>query len=126
MITKENVLEKVKDVLAESLDIDTDHISLDDLMFSNYDIESTEILEITFRIEEEFEIEMKEDEFWNIPSLIANESTYSNLHSKKTMELIKKYFEISEESISKLNSPFELYDYISVKDLVNYIQDKIC
>lgn len=125
VLATEIILDKVKEVLSESLDIEASDINLEDLMFANYNIESTEILEITFRIEEEFEFEMNEDEFWNIPSLIANNHQYGTIHSESSFELINKYFEIPKDILKELKSPFDLYDYIRVKDLVNYIQDKL-
>lgn len=124
MLTIENAEEKVKAVLSESLDIEVDEIEMQHLLFLNFNIESTEILEITFRLEQEFNFEMGDDEFWNIASKIANEGLYNGKFSDEAIRLIQKNFNISEEVIQGLDSPFSLYNHITVQDLVNYATSK--
>lgn len=124
MLTMENTEEKVKAVLSESLDIEVDEIEMNHLLFLNFNIESTEILEITFRLEQEFNFVMGDDEFWNIASKIANEGLYNGTFSDEAIRLIQMNFNISEEVIQGLDSPFSLYNHITVQDLVNYAMSK--
>ena len=74
MLSKEFLLEKVQSILSKSLDIDTKDITQSSLFFTEFNIESTEIMEITFRIEQEFNFTMSQNEFWNIASYIDRKS----------------------------------------------------
>ena len=125
MLSKDTVLEKTKEILADSLDLEEDEIHLESLLFTEFNIESTETLEITFRIEQEFDFVMAESEFWNIPGLIANEGLFDGQFSDEAKKLVDEYFDIPEEKLNSVESPFDLYNLISVNDLVNYIMKKI-
>lgn len=121
MLEKEVVLEKVQEILSESLDISTDKIAEDSLLFTDLNIESIDILEITFRIEQEFDFTMGESDFWNVATFLANREEISNGLDEEAINMIKDNFSFSDDIISKLSSPFDIYDYIKVSDLVDYI-----
>lgn len=122
----EEVSKKVIDLLIKVLDVESDEIKLESLLFSELDVESAEILEITFRVEREFNISIGEGEFWNIADVIANEGMFENgKFSDEAKKLIKENINVSDEEIDKLSSPFQVYDYISIKDLVDFIYKKL-
>lgn len=125
MQTKQEIFENLRSALAKSLDVEENEISLDSHLFRDFKIESVEILDITFRIEQEFDFTMGEGEFWNIADLIANEGLFNNGFSAEAKALIKENFSMSDEIIDSLTSPFDIYKHITVEDFVNYIENKL-
>lgn len=130
MNTKNNenkeLTKKVIELLAKVLDVDEDEMQPDTLLFKELAIESAETLEITFRLEQEFNISIGEGEFWNIANLIANEDMIvDGKFTDEAVALIKENMSITDEEIKKIHSPFEIYDYISIRDLINYLDKKI-
>ncbi len=123
---RSELTKKVKELLSKVLDIEEDEMQLDTLFFKELAIESAETLEITFRLEQEFSISIGEAEFWNIANLIANEDMIVDGNfTEEAKTLIKENISITDSEIEELHSPFEIYDYISVKDLVDYLEKKL-
>ncbi|EGD47353.1 phosphopantetheine-binding protein [Ruminiclostridium papyrosolvens DSM 2782] len=123
---KEELTQKVMDLLVKASDFEKDEMSPESLLFKELAIESAETLEITFRIEQEFGISIGEGEFWNIANLIANQGMIvDGKFSEDAIKLIKDNVSITDEQIEKIKSPFEIYDYIKIQDLINYLAKKI-
>lgn len=123
---RSELTKKVKELLSKVLDIEEDEMQLDTLLFKELATESAETLEITFRLEQEFSISIGEAEFWNIANLIANEDMIVDGNfTEEAKTLIKENISITDSEIEELHSPFEIYDYISVKDLVDYLEKKL-
>ena len=123
---RSELTKKVMELLSKVLDIEEDEMQLDTLLFKELAIESAETLEITFRLEQEFSISIGEAEFWNIANLIANEDMIVDGNfTEEAKTLIKENISITDSEIEELHSPFEIYDYISVKDLVDYLEKKL-
>ena len=123
---RSELTKKVKELLSKVLDIEEDEMQLDTLLFKELAIESAETLEITFRLEQEFSISIGEAEFWNIANLIANEDMIVDGNfTEEAKTLIKENISITDSEIEELHIPFEIYDYISVKDLVDYLEKKL-
>ncbi|MCM3135793.1 acyl carrier protein [Paenibacillus polysaccharolyticus] len=124
MLNETNAFERLKKVLAESLDIEPNDIQLNQKLFVDYTVESTETLEITFRLEQEFDLTMEDDEFWNIANLIANNGMYNGKFTEEAVQLIQSNFDISEDVIQSLDSPFSIYHHITINDLLKYTLKK--
>ena len=124
MLNKEEIFMKVREILSDSIDIDEETISRESLLFKDFGIESVEILEITFRVEQEFGFVMGEGEFWNVTSYIANLGMDDNGMTEESKKMLMDNFAVDKETIDKLGSPFDIYDYITVEDLVNYVENK--
>lgn len=71
------ILEKVKDLIADQLGIDTDEIT-SETYFSQLGADSLDIAEIILRIEEEFDLELSNDE---VGKTIGSLVTYINSNS---------------------------------------------
>lgn len=122
---REDLARRVIDLLANVLEVEKEELKPDTLLFKELAIESAETLEITFRLEQEFDISIGEGEFWNIANLIANEDMINNGEfTEEAKNLIKENFSISDSELENIHSPFEIYDYISINDLVNYLEKK--
>lgn len=124
-MNKEEIFQKTKVLLAKSLDIEEAQITMEQYLFHDYGIESTEILEITFRIEQEFGFTMGEGELWGVASLILNEGMFDSGFSEEAVKLVRQYVNISDEDLKSMQSPFDIQDHITIGDLVNYIEKKL-
>lgn len=123
---KKELTERVIDLLAKVIDIEKDEMNPNTLLFKELAIESAETLEITFRLEQEFNISIGEGEFWNIANLIANEDMLvDGKFTEEAVKLVKENISITDEQIKQIKSPFEIYDYISIQDLVDYLAKKL-
>lgn len=57
-----DVFEKVKEIMAEQLEVDIDSITLDTSFASDLEADSLDIVELIMAIEEEFDIEIPDEE----------------------------------------------------------------
>ncbi len=63
-MAKDDVLEKIKEVLCEALNIDMDDIHLESTLMGNLGAESIDFLDIVFRLEKKFNIKIPRGEFF--------------------------------------------------------------
>ncbi len=63
-----DVLSKVKEIIAEQLDVDTDEITAEST-FEEMDADSLDLVELVMAFEEEFNIEITDDEIEKIKSV---------------------------------------------------------
>ncbi|MDR0723626.1 MAG: acyl carrier protein [Endomicrobium sp.] len=125
MKPNQEVFERLREVLVKSLEVEETEISIKSRLFEDFKIESVEVLDLTFRIEQEFGFTMGGGEFWNIADLIANDGLFNNGFSNGAINLIKENFSMSDDIIKSLTSPFDIYKHITVGDFVDYIVKKI-
>ena len=74
------MLETVKKMLAEEFNIDEDSIGADSKLEADLGINSLELAELAFRLEEEFGIEVKDED---IPTLITVGDVANYIEEKK-------------------------------------------
>ena len=63
-----NIPEKVKQIVADQLELDAANLSLE-TTFEEIDADSLDIVELVMALEEEFELEISDDEIENIKSV---------------------------------------------------------
>ena len=74
------MLETIKKMLAEEFNIDEDSIQADSKLEADLGINSLELAELAFRLEEEFGIEIKDED---IPTLITVGDVANYIEDKK-------------------------------------------
>ncbi|GEP23793.1 acyl carrier protein [Lentilactobacillus diolivorans] len=62
MMTKEEVFNKVKDIIVDQLDVDADKIKEDTNFKNDLDLDSLDIFEVVDKIEDTYDIEIETDE----------------------------------------------------------------
>jgi len=126
-MSNELYLSRVKELLADCLDIeDKDELTGQTRFFAEYEVESTEILELTFCLEREYDITIGEGEFWSCVSMIANNGMFDdNGFSEEGREIVHKYFDIPDSTLNRMKSPFDIYNQITINDLVLFIAKKL-
>ncbi|MDK2946572.1 acyl carrier protein [Geotoga petraea] len=60
---------KVKDVLVESLDVEEEKITMDSNLIDDLDIDSLELVDLTMEFENEFDIEIEDDQVEKIKTV---------------------------------------------------------
>ncbi|MBS4536083.1 acyl carrier protein [Clostridium sp. D2Q-14] len=73
------VLEKLKDIVAEQLDVEKDDIKLESSFQDDLDADSLDVVELIMAIEEEFEIEIPDEDAEKI-SKVKDAVDYINDH----------------------------------------------
>ena len=63
-----NIQDKVKSIVAEQLEIDIDSLTMD-TTFDEIDADSLDIVELVMALEEEFELEISDQEIENIKTV---------------------------------------------------------
>lgn len=63
-----SITEKVKQIVADQLELDAENLSMD-TTFEEIDADSLDIVELVMALEEEFELEISDDEIENIKSV---------------------------------------------------------
>ncbi|WP_379134447.1 acyl carrier protein [Paenibacillus sp. sgz500958] len=120
------VYNKVKHLLVEVLDLQEDQITPATFLYRDLHLESAETLELTFTLEQEFDISIGNQEFWNVPNVIANQGMYSNgKFSAEAVSLIRQYFNVSDEELSGIVSPYDLFNYVTVENMVDFVASKM-
>ncbi|MDH5104700.1 MAG: acyl carrier protein [Lentilactobacillus diolivorans] len=61
-MTKEEVFNKVKDIIVDQLDVDADKIKEDTNFKNDLDLDSLDIFEVVDKIEDTYDIEIETDE----------------------------------------------------------------
>ena len=63
------VFEKVKEILAEQLDADTDEMTMETKIAEELDADSLDVVELLMSIEDEFDVEIPDEEIENLKTI---------------------------------------------------------
>ena len=63
------VFEKIKEILAEQLDADSDEMTMDTNIARDLGADSLDVVELLMSIEDEFEVEIPDEEIENIKTI---------------------------------------------------------
>ena len=116
--------QKVKNVFAEVLQKSVSDINDDCTIFVDLEVESVEGLELEFSLEEEFNLTIDEKSLWKLPGFITSKNMITDDHlNKEAKELVRKtYSKLSDDEIDLLKSPADLHKYLTVMDVISYIE----
>lgn len=77
-------------------------------------------------LEQEFGIKIDSQEFWNLPNVIANRGMFSDGRlSPEAVSSVRQYFTVSDEDLSALASPYDLFHYLTVENMVDFVSAKL-
>jgi len=126
MPTREEILEKVKEVMVDALGVDDDEVSEDASLTSDLGAESIDFLDIVFRLEKTFGIKIPREELF--PENLTADSRYvkdGKLTDAGVAALKEKmpYADTSEfEKDPKISA---IADLFTVGMIVNYLEEKL-
>lgn len=125
--TRDEVFEKVQEVLVDALGVDDDEVTSSSTLMGDLGAESIDFLDIIFRLEKSFDIKIPREEIFPDESLLTDpELVTDNKLTEKGLALLKERmphlalgaFE-SDPDINKVG------DLITVDAIVNYVERRV-
>lgn len=126
MATKEEILADVQKLLAESLAVDEEEVTLDATLVDDLGAESIDLLEIVFSIEKNFNIKIDRSEL--VPEDLLSNTQYvvdNKLTQEGLEELQKRLPEANLEEFKKNPLVQNITKILTVNDLVNIVERKL-
>lgn len=126
-LSREDVFEKVRDVLVEALGVDADEVSPDAVLEADLGAESIDYLDIVFRLEKSFNIKIHKSELYPPDDLLNNPDYLDG--ERMTAEGIDKlksampHADFSEFEKDPLVS--KIPELFTVSTIVNFVMNKL-
>lgn len=126
MPTKEEVFDKVKEALVDALGVDDDEVTRDATMVGDLGAESIDFLDIVFKLEKAFDIQIPRDELFPDDVLTNAEYVQDGKVTPAGLELLKERMPFAD--LSKFEANPEVQDFgnlLTVNDLCRYVETKV-
>ena len=125
VISRDEIFEKMKDVLENALGADSDEITMDATLIGDLGAESIDFLDISFKLEQEFSIKIDQGELF--PENLMSDDTLvvDGKLTDKAMEVLRE--KMPHDDFSKLDeqrSVDQLSEVFTVGSLVDFIERK--
>ena len=126
MPSKEEVFEKVKEALVDALGVDDDEVTPAATMVGDLGAESIDFLDIVFRLEKAFEIEIPRAELFPDDVLTSEEYVQDGKVTAAGLEQLKARMPFADLSKFEENPVVQEFgNMLTVDDLCRYIQGKL-
>lgn len=124
--TKDEVFEKVQAALVDALGVDDDEVTPEATMVGDLGAESIDFLDIVFRLEKAFEIEIPRSELFPEDILTNAEYVQDGRVTEAGIEELKKRMPFADLSQFEENPAVqEFSNSLTVKDLCGYVENKV-
>ncbi len=126
MPTKEEVFEKVQEALMDALGVDDDEVTPEATMVGDLGAESIDFLDIVFRLEKAFEIEIPRSELFPEDILTNAEYVQEGKVTADGVEELKKRMPFAD--LTKFEASPLVQDFgnlLTVSDLCRYVETKV-
>ncbi len=126
MPSQEEVFEKVKNALIDALSVDDDEVTPEATMVGDLGAESIDFLDIVFKLEKEFEIQIPRDELFPDDILTSAEFVQDGQVTAAGVEKLKERMPFAD--LSKFEANPQVQDFgnlLTVQDLCNYVSSKV-
>jgi acyl carrier protein len=126
MPTKEEVFEKVQEALMDALGVDDDEVTPEATMVGDLGAESIDFLDIVFRLEKAFEIEIPRSELFPEDILTNAEYVQDGKVTPDGVEELKKRMPFADLSKFEANPVVQDFgNLLTVNDLCRYVESKV-
>jgi acyl carrier protein len=126
MPTKEEVFEKVQEALMDALGVDDDEVTPEATMVGDLGAESIDFLDIVFRLEKAFEIEIPRSELFPEDILTNAEYVQDGAVTADGVEELKKRMPFADLSKFEANPVVQDFgNLLTVNDLCRYVESKV-
>jgi len=126
MPTKEEVFEKVREALVEALGVDDDEVTPEATMVGDLGAESIDFLDIVFRLEKGFDIEIPRSELFPEDVLTNAEYVQDGKVTQTGIEELKKRMPFADLSKFEENPVVQEFgNLLTVQDLCRYVESKV-
>jgi acyl carrier protein len=125
--TKEQVFERVREVLVDALGVDEEEVTGSATLMGDLGAESIDFLDIVFRLEKAFGIKVPREELFPVETLMNNPQFVSNgkFTAKGLAELKDKMPHTDLSAFQNNPDINKLGDLFTVDSIVNYITNKL-
>ena len=126
-VTREQVFEKVREVLVEALGADEEEVTGKATLMGDLGAESIDFLDIVFRLEKAFGIKVPREELFPVETLMNNPEfvSHGKFTAKGLAELKDKMPHTDLSSFQNNPDINKLGDLFTVDSIVNYITSKL-
>ena len=126
MPSKEEVFEKVQSVLVDALGVDEEDVQPQATMVGDLGAESIDFLDIVFRLEKSFGIEIPRSELFPEDILTNAEYVQDGRVTPSGLEELKKRMSFADLSKFEENPVVQAFaNLLTVTDLCRYIESKV-
>ena len=126
MPTKEEVFEKVRTALVDALGVDDDEVSPEATMVGDLGAESIDFLDIVFRLEKSFGIEIPRSELFPEDILTNAEYVQDGRVTEAGVAELKKRMPFADLSKFEANPTVQDFgNLLTVNDLCRYVESKV-
>lgn len=116
-----STFERVREILAEILDFDTEDISLDSYLMRELTAESIDLLEVALELSLKFEIEVQDDDIFlrKLRGIIldARENDLNPLFA-----IVEKLPHLKQERVQEMLDDLKEGPVLKVRDIVSYVE----
>ena len=126
MPTKDDVFAKVQEALMDALGVDDDEVTPEATMVGDLGAESIDFLDIVFRLEKAFEIEIPRSELFPEDILTNAEYVQDGKVTADGVQELKKRMPFAD--LTKFESNPVVQDFgnlLTVNDLCRYVESKV-
>jgi acyl carrier protein len=126
MPTKEEVFEKVRTALVDALGVDDDEVAPGATMVGDLGAESIDFLDIVFRLEKAFSIEIPRSELFPEDILTNAEYVQDGIVTAAGVSELKKRMPFADLSKFEANPTVQDFgNLLTVSDLCRYVESKV-
>lgn len=126
MPTKEEVFEKVQAALVDALGVDDDEVTVEATLVGDLGAESIDFLDIVFRLEKSFEIEIPRSELFPEEILTSAEYVEDGKVTEAGVAQLKERMPFADLSKFEENPVVQEFgNLLTVTDLCRYIESKV-
>ena len=127
MPTSEEVFEKVQSALVDALGVDDDEVTRDATMVGDLGAESIDFLDIVFRLEKAFDIEIPQADLFPQDVLTDAQYVEDGKVNAAGLALLKERMPFADLSKFETNPVVQEFgDLLTVNDLCRYVESRVC
>ncbi len=126
-MSRDEVFQKVQEVLIDALGVDEDEVTADATLMGDLGAESIDFLDIVFRLEKAFGMKVPREELFPVEGLLNSSDLVSNgkLTDKGLAELRTRVPHTDLSEFEKDPDINKLADLFTVNAIVNYVDSRL-
>jgi acyl carrier protein len=123
---RDQIFYKVRTIIANVIEEDEDDISIDCSLVDDLGIESVDLVDISAKIEEAFDIEIADGELWNLTSFFTADGMMKNERiTVRGAEALQKCFGQDFQEIKPGTCLVDIFSSIKVSFIVDFLSNKL-
>lgn len=125
--TRDEIFEQVKDVLVDALGLDDDEVTAEATLMGDLGAESIDFLDIIFRLQKAFDIEVPREELFPAEAVMSNTDFVSGgkLTEKGLAEIRNKMPHTNLSEFEQDPDVNKIADLFTVDAIVNFVENKV-